>query len=159
MTSLRAKSTFPLTWTNAVQLYLNNICEQMPLVEQEVPTLPKHLCLPPLLVGFLCSVFKFKSSVLSTIVFFSFCPFSSFCNCTILQITPSVLVYTFGIFKLFFQNLYNYLTNRQTSGESSSLPQYDEGTESAEVATSDYLTIHTYIYIILLERNRVKSLL
>jgi hypothetical protein len=111
----------------------------MPLVEQEVPTLPKHLCLPPLLVGFLWSVFKFKSSVL--------------------QITPSVLVYTFGIFKLFFQNLCNYLTNRQTSGESASLPQYDEGTESAEVATSDYLTIHTYIYIILLERNRVKSLL
>ena len=27
--------------------------------------------------------------------------------------------------------------NRQTSGESASLPQYDEGTESAEVATSD----------------------
>ena len=26
--------------------------------------------------------------------------------------------------------------NRQTSGESASLPQYDEGTESAEVATS-----------------------
>ena len=27
--------------------------------------------------------------------------------------------------------------NRQTSGESASLPRYDEGTESAEVATSD----------------------
>jgi hypothetical protein len=27
-------------------------------------------------------------------------------------------------------------SNRQTSGESASLPQYDEGTESAEVATS-----------------------
>ena len=26
--------------------------------------------------------------------------------------------------------------NRQTSGESASLPQYDKGTESAEVATS-----------------------
>jgi hypothetical protein len=32
-----------------------------------------------------------------------------------------------------------YLVNRQTSGESASLPQYDEGTESAEVATCDYL--------------------
>ena len=28
------------------------------------------------------------------------------------------------------------LDNRQTSGESASLPQYDEGTESAGVATS-----------------------
>ena len=32
----------------------------------------------------------------------------------------------------------DYKPNRQTSGESASLPQYDEGTESAEVATSDY---------------------
>jgi hypothetical protein len=29
-----------------------------------------------------------------------------------------------------------HLANRQTSGESASLPQYDEGAESAEVATS-----------------------
>ena len=34
-------------------------------------------------------------------------------------------------------NLLDVSVNRQTSGESASLPQYDEGTESAEVATSD----------------------
>ena len=34
------------------------------------------------------------------------------------------------------------VVNRQTSSESASLPQYDEGTESAAVATSD--TIETY---------------
>jgi hypothetical protein len=33
-------------------------------------------------------------------------------------------------------NLLDVSVNRQTSGESASLPQYDEGTESAEVATS-----------------------
>ena len=33
----------------------------------------------------------------------------------------------------------NHVLNRQTSGESASIPQYDEGTESAEVATSDHV--------------------
>jgi hypothetical protein len=32
--------------------------------------------------------------------------------------------------------------NRQTSGESASLPQYDEGTESVEVATSETKRLH-----------------
>ena len=39
------------------------------------------------------------------------------------------------------------LLNRQTSAESASLPQYDEGTESAEVATSDVLL--TFLQILL----------
>jgi hypothetical protein len=34
--------------------------------------------------------------------------------------------------------------NRQTSGESASLPQYDEGTESAEVATSGMVMSSTF---------------
>jgi hypothetical protein len=33
------------------------------------------------------------------------------------------------------------IINRQSSGESASLPQYDEGTESAEVATSERLYV------------------
>jgi hypothetical protein len=35
------------------------------------------------------------------------------------------------------------IVNRQTSGESASLPQCDEGTESAEVATSGAIVIRT----------------
>ena len=37
--------------------------------------------------------------------------------------------------------------NRQTSGESASLPQYDEGTESAEVATSGSFVLNVCVKI------------
>ena len=85
------------------QLYHNqyriNPVPKVAYIYQELLTLPEHLCLHPLLLGFALLVLKFYVYVLQIVV----CPFVLF----LLAIELSVLLrftdsdYHFGIFKLF----------------------------------------------------------
>ena len=103
-TSDSLSDIFKIFLLNTLYIYLLNL---QFLVKQELPTLPEHLSLSPVLVGFVLLDRLFYMYVLLIVV----CPFVLFH----LAIVLSVLVrytdsdYPFGIFKLFLETFYAFL--------------------------------------------------
>ena len=96
--------SFP--YSRLITGFVTRLTRRVPLVEQELLTLPEHLSSPPFLVGFLLLNLLFYMYVLSIVV----CPFVVF----LLAIVLSVLLrYTvsdcpFGIYKLFLSRIIDY---------------------------------------------------